>query len=81
MHAAAEMRRDTTQGVLDSSRVAGCTLRAYGTFAAGPCRVTQYYREGTERGTLHSVTTVLFTREGGRWRILAAHATSFPESK
>ena len=77
----AEMRRDTTGGVLDSSRVEGCTFRTYGAFAAGPCRVTQHYHEGTERVTLHTVATVLFTREGGRWRVLATHTASFPESK
>lgn len=73
--------RAATSGSVDSMVVHGCTFRRYGNIAAGPCRVTQYVREGAEHATARVLVTVLFTRESGPWRILATHTATLSESK
>jgi hypothetical protein len=71
--------RDSSS-VLDSARVDGCAFRTYGSFAAGPCRVTQHWRVGAEHRVVHAAAMVLFTRASNGWRILATHTAILPDS-
>ncbi len=87
LHTLAQERRnaatksDSSASTTDSARVERCAFKTYGTFAAGPCHTMLYSHQGSQRETRPALATVLFTREGGTWRILASHTSYLTEPK
>ena len=74
-------KSDSSASTTDSARVERCAFKTYGTFAAGPCHTMLYSHRGKERETRRALATVLFTREGGTWRVLASHTSDLTEPK